>query len=128
MTDLTTRDATFLRRAIALASSVAANGQRPFGTAVVDAGGHVVAEACSTQTIDRDWTAHAELNAIPAAGRKLGWDQLAGATLYASGDSCPMCAGALVWSNIRRLVHGVDEAIAPHRAFWGAARAEEGWV
>lgn len=169
MTDLTTRDAMFLRRAIALATTAAANGQRPFGAVVADAEGHVVAEACSTQQVDRDWTAHAELNAIRAAGRELSWTALAGATLYASGDPCPMCSGAMVWSNIRRLVYGVDEAtmrplrgahlqgrgltmscrevlarapeeidvigpalvneaVAPHRAYWDAAKKEEGWV
>lgn len=110
MPDLTSDDERHLRRAIALAGAAADTGNRPFGSMIVDAKGEIVAEGYSTQQGDRDWTAHAEMNVVRAAGKKRSWDELAGCTLYASGDPCPMCAGAVYWSNIRRVVFGVDEA------------------
>jgi tRNA(Arg) A34 adenosine deaminase TadA len=110
MSKLTPDDERHLRRAIALAETAVEGGNRPFGSVIVDAEGEVVAEAYSTQQDDRDWTAHAEMNALRAAGQKRSWDELAGCTLYASGDPCPMCAGGVYWSNIRRVVFGVDEA------------------
>jgi tRNA(adenine34) deaminase len=102
-------DARYLRRAIALSSEAVAQGNRPFGAVLVADDGRVIAAAISTQIPDRDWTAHAELKALREASAKLSWDELGRATLYASGEPCPMCAGATVWSNVRRLVFGIDE-------------------
>jgi tRNA(Arg) A34 adenosine deaminase TadA len=110
MTGLTADDERHLRRAIALADAAVDGGNRPFGSVLVDAQGEVVAEGYSTQQGDRDWTAHAEMNVIRTAGKKRSWEELGGCTLYASGDPCPMCAGAVYWSNIRRVVFGIDEA------------------
>jgi tRNA(Arg) A34 adenosine deaminase TadA len=110
MSGLTADDETYLRRAIALADAAVDSGSRPFGSVIVDADGEIVAEAYSTQQADSDWTAHAEMNALRAAGKKRSWDELAGCTLYASADPCPMCAGGVYWSNIRRVVFGVDAA------------------
>jgi tRNA(adenine34) deaminase len=109
MNDLVERDKQYLRQAIALAVEAADGGKRPFGAVIVDGGGQVAAAGCSTQQRDRDWTAHAEMNVLRTAGRLLSWNELAKCTLYASSDPCPMCAGALYWSNIRRLVFGLDE-------------------
>jgi tRNA(Arg) A34 adenosine deaminase TadA len=109
MTNLSQRDESFLRRAISLAHEAVQQGNRPFGSLIVDRLGNIIAEAVSTQRQDRDWTAHAEMKAVRAAGKVLSWDQLAECTIYASGDPCPMCAGAIYWSNIRRVVFGVDE-------------------
>jgi tRNA(adenine34) deaminase len=103
-------DATYLRQAIGLAEQAVAEGRRPFGSVVVAADGRVVAEASSTQGPDRDWTAHSELSALREACKRLSWEELEGATLYASGEPCPMCAGALFWCNLRRLVFGLGEA------------------
>jgi tRNA(adenine34) deaminase len=107
-------DEQHLRRAIEIAEDAARRGDRPFGAMIVSADGRVVAEGCSTQQADHDWTAHAEMNVIRAAGNVLGWQELATATIYASSDPCPMCAGAIYWSNIRRLVFGADEASMRH--------------
>jgi tRNA(adenine34) deaminase len=109
MTSLSDRDQTFLRQAIWLAHKAVEQGNRPFGSVIVDAQDNVIAEAFSTQRQDRDWTAHAEMKVVRAAGKELSWDELAKCTVYASGDPCPMCAGAIYWSNIRRVVFGVDE-------------------
>jgi tRNA(adenine34) deaminase len=104
------RDESHLRRAIALAEEAVESGRRPFGALVVAQDGSVVAEATSDQQGDRDWTAHAEIKAIRAAGQVLSWSELERATLYASSDPCPMCAGSMYWSNLRRVVYGLGEA------------------
>jgi tRNA(Arg) A34 adenosine deaminase TadA len=103
-------DETFLRRAIALSEEAVARGARPFGAVVVDGEGHIVAEAQAVETAEpRDWTAHSEMQALRAASAVLSWEALSRATVYASGEPCPMCAAAIYWCNIRRLVFGVSE-------------------
>src|SRR5258708_2852591 len=87
MTELSTDDEKYLRRAIALADAAVDSGNRPFGALVVDGDGTVVAEGYSTQQSDRDWTAHAEMNVLRAAGRTVSWE-----------------------ANVRRLVFGLGEA------------------
>lgn len=109
MSGLRREDEEHLHRAIALANVAVDLGFRPFGSLIVDAEGKIVAEGFSTQQRDRDWTAHAEMNVVRVAGKQRSWDELSGCTLYASGDPCPMCAGAVFWSNIRRVVFAVDE-------------------
>lgn len=87
-----------------------AQGGRPFGAVVTDADGRIVAEAGSVPRIDpRDWTAHSEMVALRAACAVLNWEALGRAIIYASGEPCPMCAGAIYWCNIRRLVYSVSE-------------------
>jgi tRNA(Arg) A34 adenosine deaminase TadA len=103
-------DETFLRRAIALSEEAVARGARPFGAVAVDGEGHIVAEAQAVETAEpRDWTAHSEMQALRAASAVLSWEALSRATVYASGEPCPMCAAAIYWCNIRRLVFGVSE-------------------
>ena len=55
----------------------------------------------------RDVTAHAELNLIRAVTHNYSAQQLSGCTLYASAEPCPMCAGAIVWGNIRQVIFGL---------------------
>ena len=107
-------DERYLRCAIEIANEAAATGKRPFGALIVSAAGEIVAEGSSTQQDDRDWTAHAEMNVLRVAGKTMSWPALSQATLYASGDPCPMCAGAVYWSNVRRLVYGADEISVRH--------------
>jgi tRNA(Arg) A34 adenosine deaminase TadA len=126
------RDEEFLRRAIALSQAAVARGGRPFGAVVTDADGRIVAEAQSVTPVDpRDWTAHSEMQALRAASATMTWEALGGATIYASGEPCPMCAAAIYWCNIRRLVFSVSEPAmralrAPYeRAAGIAMRCEE---
>lgn len=72
--------------------------------------GNLLAEAGNTVVVDGDCTAHAEMNAIRAASRGHGRGAARGGTLYASAEPCPMCAGAIHWAGIGRLVHGADIA------------------
>ena len=103
-------DETLVRRAIALSEAAVELGGRPFGAVVVDKAGHIVAEAKGVPSVEpRDWTAHSEMQALRAASAVMSWKELAHATLYASGEPCPMCAAAMYWCNIRRLVYCVSE-------------------
>jgi tRNA(Arg) A34 adenosine deaminase TadA len=104
------RDEELLRRAIALSEAAVARGGRPFGAIVTDGERRIVAEAQAVTPVDpRDWTAHSEMQALRTASAALTWEALGHATIYASGEPCPMCAAAIYWCNIRRLVFCVSE-------------------
>lgn len=106
--DLDERDALHLRQAIRLSAQARARGNKPFGAVITSADGTVLAEAGNTGTETRDFTAHAEMNALRAVGPAHPREVLAGATLYASGEPCAMCAGAIFWSGIARVVFALD--------------------
>lgn len=109
-TPLSAADLAFLRRTIALSRSVRDAGKHPFAALVVDADGKVVAEAGNDSLPpDGDPTRHAELLAAALAARRLGPEQLAGATLYSSAEPCAMCAGAIYWCGIGRVVYALSE-------------------
>jgi tRNA(Arg) A34 adenosine deaminase TadA len=125
-------DLDLLRRAIALSEAASAARGRPFGALVTDQDGRIVAQAQAVASVDpRDWTAHSEMQALRAASAILTWDELSRATIYASSEPCPMCAAAIYWCNIRRLVFCVSEPAmralrAPYeRAAGIAMRCEE---
>lgn len=110
-------DEAYLRRAYALASAARARGDRPFG-AVVVADGAVLVEAGSEQGSSGGGTlAHSEMVALRRLHEAgIGRERLAGATIYSSGEPCAMCAAAIFYSGIGRLVYGLRaEAIAAAR-------------
>jgi tRNA(Arg) A34 adenosine deaminase TadA len=108
-TPLDERDGRYLRKAIGWSYAGRRRGNRPFGAVIVSATGEVLAEAYCSTAETGDVTGHAETNAVRMlADRKLSRDALAGATLYSSGEPCVMCAGAIFWSNIGRVVFGID--------------------
>ena len=100
-------DEHYLRIAFKEAVRARERGNHAFGALLVDADGEPVLAAQNSVVSDSDVTAHAEMNLIRAASRKFEPDQLKTFTLYASGEPCPMCAGAIVWANIRRVVFGL---------------------
>lgn len=105
-------DEHYLRVAFKEAELARERSNHAFGALLVDADGEPVLAAQNSVVTDNDVTAHAEMNLIRAASRKFSPDQLKTYTLYASGEPCPMCAGAIVWANIRRVVFGLGmEAI-----------------
>ena len=105
-------DEHYLRVAFKEAERARERGNHAFGALLVDVDGEPVLAAQNSVVTDNDVTAHAEMNLIRAASRKFSPDQLKTFTLYASGEPCPMCAGAIVWANIRRVVFGLGmEAI-----------------
>jgi tRNA(adenine34) deaminase len=92
--------------ALAEAEAAAASGDVPVGALIVDAAGVIIARGRNRRELDQDPTAHAEVDALRAAARKLGRWRLEGATVYVTLEPCPMCAGALVSARIARLVYG----------------------
>ncbi|MBI2461237.1 MAG: nucleoside deaminase [Candidatus Rokubacteria bacterium] len=95
----------FLRAAIAEAQAGAAEGNFPVGSVVVRDGA-IVARGHNEVVTASDPTAHAEMVALRRAGAALGTPLLAGCTLYTTLEPCPMCAAALSWARIDRLVIG----------------------
>jgi tRNA(Arg) A34 adenosine deaminase TadA len=104
-------DERHLRRAIELAGQARANGNHPFGAVLADAEGNVLLEAENTVAMKQavvDVTGHAETNLVRIATVRFDPDFLAGCTLYTSTEPCAMCAGAIYWSNVRRVVFGLS--------------------
>ena len=99
----------FMRQAIALAKEAVANGDHPFGALLVK-DGVVVLTAVNTIHSDNDVTRHAELNLVSQAARQFSPEFLAGCTLVTSTEPCAMCAGAIYWSGISRVVFGCAAA------------------
>lgn len=120
--ELSERDATYLREAIRWSQVARDRGNRPFGAVVVADDGRVLSEAWNNTSETGDCTGHAETTAIRQLAGKADRDTLAQATLYSSAEPCVMCAGAIFWSNIGRVVFGID-AVAL-RVFRGE-RAEQ---
>ena len=107
---LSEQDKSFLRHCIELSRRVRDSGKHPFAAIVVDANGQIVAEAGNDSLPpDGDPTRHAELVAAGMAAKKLSPGQLAAATLYSSAEPCAMCAGAIYWCGIGRVVYALSE-------------------
>ena len=109
MTDISERDAHFLRLSFAVARRSTTYGNHPFGAILVDDIGKVLIEAENGYMPARDGTAHAERLLSTKACRTLSKDILARATIYSSAEPCAMCAGAIYWAGIGRLVYGLSE-------------------
>jgi tRNA(Arg) A34 adenosine deaminase TadA len=109
-TEPTEADLLHLRRCIALASQAREAGQLPFAALVVDKNGQVLMEAQNqSRPPDGDPTQHAELRAVSRVARIVPPERLAKATLYTSAEPCCMCAGAIYWAGIGRVVYALSE-------------------
>jgi guanine deaminase len=107
----------FLRRAIRLATENVASGRGgPFG-AVIVRDGVLIAEGVNTVTAMCDPTAHAEVNAIRAAGKALGVFSLAGCEIYSSCQPCPMCLAACYWARLDAIYYGASATDAARAGF-----------
>ena len=96
-------DEKFMRRALELARLAASLGEVPVGAVIVK-DGKIIAEGYNRREADKNATAHAELIAIDKACRALGGWRLFDCELYVTLEPCPMCAGAIVNSRIKRVV------------------------
>lgn len=101
-------DEFYMRLALEEAAKAAERDETPVG-AVVVAGGRVIARAHNLTESLNDPTAHAEMQAITAATSYLGGKYLTGCTVYVTVEPCPMCAGALAWSQVTTLVYGAAD-------------------
>lgn len=107
---LAAADLEHLRAAIAVSREAAARGDEPYGAVLVDASGRLLLAAGNTQNSTGDCTGHAETNLLREATTRFGAQALAGSTLYASGEPCAMCAGAIYWSGVPRVVFALPAA------------------
>lgn len=114
-----TQDKKFMRMAIDEAKKALIEEEVPIG-AVVVCGDSVIGRGHNLVEALCDATAHAEMQAITAAASTLGGKYLKGCTLYVTVEPCVMCAGALAWSQIDRVVYGADDAKRGYTTVGGA--------
>lgn len=98
----------FMDMALSQAQLAAARGEVPVG-AVLVLDGAIIASAGNRTRELNDITAHAEIEAIRAAGRALGAERLTGADLYVTLEPCTMCAAAISFARLRRLYYGAED-------------------
>lgn len=110
-------DEYFMKQALVEARQAAAEGEIPIGAIMVCRNSIIARTHNLTETL-HDVTAHAEMQAITAAAETLGGKYLTDCTLYVTLEPCTMCAGALGWSQISKIVWGADD---PRRGFSGIA-------
>ena len=103
-----TEDEKYMKEALREASAAAEEDEVPVG-AVIVCNGRIIAKGHNMTERLNDPTAHAEMIAITAATEALGGKYLSGCTLYVTVEPCPMCAGALAWSQISRIVYGASD-------------------
>ena len=109
--EITDKDLAFLRQAIELARSARADGRHPFGALIVNLLGEIVVTARNNAVRPAgDPTQHAEMLACAEAGKRMTKDVLAHCTLYTSTEPCAMCAGAIYFTGIGRVVFGLAES------------------
>jgi len=101
-------DEKYMRIALAEAYDADAEGEVPIGAIVVSRG-RIIGKGHNMTERLHDATAHAEMIAITAATEALGGKYLTDCTLYVTVEPCPMCAGAMNWSQVGRVVYGADD-------------------
>ncbi|WP_298532571.1 nucleoside deaminase [uncultured Algibacter sp.] len=101
-------DIYFMKRALQEAEVAYEKGEIPVG-AVIVIDGKVIARGHNLTETLNDVTAHAEMQAITAAANFLGGKYLKGCTLYVTLEPCQMCAGALYWSQVSKIVYGARD-------------------
>ena len=103
-----TDDERFMQRALDEARTALSKGEIPIG-AVVTCKGRLIARAHNLTETLTDVTAHAEMQAITMAANELGGKYLTDCTLYVTVEPCPMCAGAIGWAQVPRIVYGAPD-------------------
>jgi len=102
-------DETLLRLAYDVARRAHQHGNHPFGAILVGPDGQILLESENGYLPDRDMTAHAERTLATRASREWRPTFLAGCTVFTSAEPCAMCAGAMYWAGIGRVVYGLSE-------------------
>jgi tRNA(adenine34) deaminase len=109
-------DIKYMKLALCEAQKAYDKGEIPIGAVIVCNGMTVARTHNLTETLN-DVTAHAEMQAITAAAEHIGGKYLDDCTLYVTVEPCPMCAGALGWSHIGRIVYGAGDEKKGYRKF-----------
>lgn len=110
------QDEQFMRKALVEAQAAFDEGEIPVG-AIVVCRGRIISRAHNLTETLTDVTAHAEMQAITAAANALGGKYLTDCTLYVTMEPCPMCAGAIGWAQIPRIVYGAPDEKRGYRRF-----------
>lgn len=105
-----------MRKALVEAQAAFDEGEIPVG-AIVVCRGRIISRAHNLTETLTDVTAHAEMQAITAAANALGGKYLTDCTLYVTVEPCPMCAGAIGWAQIPRIVYGAPDEKRGYRRF-----------
>jgi tRNA(Arg) A34 adenosine deaminase TadA len=114
----------FMQRAIQLSIENIEKGGGPFG-AIIVRDGEIIAESANSVTNDNDPTAHAEVNAIREACKKLSTYDLSGCQIFSSCEPCPMCLGAIYWARLDKLHFAASKNDAADSGFDDAFIYEE---
>lgn len=99
----------YLRRCIEISRLSRESGNTPFGALLVDADGNIVMEQGNIEITEKICTGHAETTLAARASHEFSRDFLWTCTLYTTAEPCAMCAGAIYWANIGRVVYGMTE-------------------
>ena len=99
----------YLRRCIEISRQSRASGNTPFGALLVDAEGSIILEQGNIEITEKICTGHAETTLAARASHLYSRDFLWTCTLYTTAEPCAMCAGAIYWANIGRVVYGMTE-------------------
>ena len=110
------KDEMYMRKALAEAQQAFDEGEIPIG-AVVMCKDQVIARAHNLTETLIDPTAHAEMQAITMAANALGGKYLTDCTLYVTVEPCPMCAGAIGWAQVPRIVYGAPDPKRGYREY-----------
>ncbi len=110
------KDEKYMRLALAEAEQALKRHEVPIG-AVVVAGDRIIGRGHNLVESLSDATAHAEMQALTAAASTLGGKYLKECTLYVTVEPCVMCAGAIAWSQVGRVVWGADDPKRGHRCY-----------
>ncbi|MGV3461367.1 MAG: nucleoside deaminase [Flavobacterium sp.] len=111
-------DEYFMKKALDEAHAAFDKGEVPVG-AIVVAGDKIIARTHNLTELLTDVTAHAEMQAITSAANFLGGKYLTGCTLYITLEPCQMCAGALYWSQVTKVVYGAADDHRGYRVMGG---------
>ena len=109
-------DIDYMKQALIEAQKAFAQDEVPIG-AVVVCKGRIIARTHNLTEMLNDVTAHAEMQAITAAANNIGGKYLNDCTLYVTVEPCPMCAGAIAWSQLGRLVYGAEDDKRGYRRY-----------
>lgn len=109
-TDSMKQNEAFMQEAISMAKTSKAKGNLPYGCILVDNQGNIVLKGENTINTDHDTLAHAEINLLREASKIYSHADLNSFTIYTSDEPCPMCASAIYWTGVGKLVYGLSKA------------------
>jgi tRNA(Arg) A34 adenosine deaminase TadA len=104
------KDIEYMRQAIEASRQAVAAGDFPYGATLLAVDGRTYV-ARNNQVTTGDCTGHAEVALVREVAQKFGPDALVGATVYASGEPCAMCSGAMFWAGVSRIVYAMPTRV-----------------